>query len=167
MPGGIPPEPPPDDFDGIDPLSAAVLSAMRRTMHLNRQILMKVMAVEKGGPGRGNVLRALSSHDDISQRALAEMLHLSPPTVTTMLQGLEHDGLVERHTDEADQRVTRVRLTDAGRVLIDEQRGAFETYLDSTIGSMPDDDRRELARLLGIMADNTAEALKKFDEPSG
>jgi DNA-binding MarR family transcriptional regulator len=155
-----------DHFDGVDPLSAAVLSAMRKTMHLNRQILMKIIGIEKGGrPGRAGVVRALSAREGISQKELAEVLHLSAPTVTRMLQGLEHDGLVARWTDEADQRITRIRLTDAGRVQSDKQRGAFEAYIASTVGTLSDDDKRELARLLTIVATNTADALKNLDAP--
>ena len=43
------------------------------------------------------------------------MLHLSRPSVTAMLQALEKSGAIERRSDERDQRLTRVYLTDEGR----------------------------------------------------
>ena len=157
----------PEDFEGVDPLSSGVLSALRKMMHLNRQILLRMTSVEHGGrPGRAGVLRVLSRIEGISQRELAEFLHLSPPTVTTMLQKMEQDGLIERWNDEADQRVTRIRLTPEGRTQSDGLATAYAKYVASTIGSMSEPDRAELARLLDVLAHHTAAALKKLDEPA-
>lgn len=157
-----------EDFDGVDPLSSKVLSALRKMMHVNRQILLRMMAPEQGGrPGRAGVLRVLTKHEGISQRELADLLHLSPPTVTTMLQKMEQDALIERWTDETDQRLTRIRLTEEGRRRSDQLSAGFAQYVACTIGSMPEADRTELARLLDILADNTAAALKKLNEPAG
>jgi DNA-binding MarR family transcriptional regulator len=144
------------------------LSALRKMMHLNRQILLRMTAVDQGGrPGRAGVLRVLSKNAGVSQRELAGCLHVSPPTVTAMLQKMEQDGLVERWNDGDDQRVTRIRLTTEGRRLSDGLSADYGRYVGSTIGSMTEADRVELARLLGILADNTAAALKQLDEPAG
>jgi len=157
-----------EDIDGVDPLSSSVLSSFRRTMHLNRQFLLRMSGADKGGGfGRAGVLRVLGKHQGISQRELAEFLHLSPPTVTTMLQKMEQDGLIERWGDETDQRVMRIRLTEEGCKRSDGLKVAYAQYVQSTIGSMSATDRAELARLLETLADNTAAALKKLDEPAG
>jgi len=150
-------------MDGIDPLSAEVFTAFRRTMHVNKQFLGRIMAEKGGHPGAAGVLRVLSSHEGISQRDLAEILHLSRPTVTTMLQRLEQHGLVERWDDEADQRLTRIRLTDTGRTQAATFQTSFAEYVDATMGAMSETDRRELARLLGVLADNTAAALARLE----
>ena len=156
-------------MSALNPASAEVFNAFRRTMHLNKQLLGRIMAQKGGHPGAAGVLRVLSTHEGISQRDLADILHLSRPTVTTMLQRLEQHGLVERWDDEADQRLTRIRLTDAGRTQATAFQASFATYVDSTIGSMPESDRRELARLLGVLADNTAASLARLEEtvPTG
>jgi DNA-binding MarR family transcriptional regulator len=78
-----------------------------------------------------------------------------------MLQKMEQHGLVERWDDEADQRLTRIRLTAAGRERAQAFGSSFAEYVDSTIGAMPEADRRELARLLGALADNIETALKR------
>jgi DNA-binding MarR family transcriptional regulator len=159
----------PPDMAGLDTLSVEVFSAFRRTMHLNRQLLGRMMAVHGDHPGVAGVLRALSEHDGISQRDLAEVLHLSRPTVTTMLQRMELNGLIERWDDEADQRLTRLRLTEKGCSQSEMATQSFITYVDDTIGAMGEPDRRELARLLNVLADNTAAALARPEAsaPSG
>jgi DNA-binding MarR family transcriptional regulator len=152
------------DIGDVDPLSAEVFNAFRRTMHLSKQYLGRIMAEKGGHPGAAGVLRVLSAHDGITQRDLAEMLHLSRPTVTTMLQRLEQNGLLERWDDETDQRLTRIRLTDKGRAQAQEFQQSFAAYIRATTGTMSETDRRELARLLGVLADNTASALAAMDD---
>ena len=151
---------------GLDTLSVEVFSAFRRAMHLNRQLLGRMMAEHGDHPGASGVLRALAERDGISQRDLAEVLHLSRPTVTTMLQRMEQNGLIERWDDEADQRLTRIRLTGKGRDRSVMVKESFVTYIDDTVGSMTESDRRELARLLNLLADNTAAALTRHDLPA-
>jgi DNA-binding MarR family transcriptional regulator len=156
----------PPDMAGLDPLSAEVLSAFRRAMHLNRQLLGRMMAEHGGHPGAVGVLRVIAEREGITQRDLAGILHLARPTVTTMLQRLEQQGLVERWDDEADQRLTRIRLTEQGRSQSDMLQTSFTAYVDGTIGAMSEADRREFARLLGMLADNTAAALTRLETPA-
>lgn len=147
---------------GIDPLSTSVLEAFRRAAHANRQIFVRMVGVEKHGrPGRAVMLLVLgSASDGITQRQLAEVLHVSPPTVTVMLQKMEKSGLVERWTDEADQRLTRIRMTPKGRELAGPISDRFNAYIEASLGSMSVADRQELGRLLGVFADNMEAALK-------
>lgn len=152
------------ELGGLDPDSAEVFAAFRRVMHLNRQLIGRMMGTGGGHPGAAGVLRVLCAHEGISQRDLAEKLHLSRPTVTGMLQRMEQHGLIERWDDEADQRLTRLRLTPAGRAQAEESGELFGRYVDDTIGSLSEEDRHELARLMAILADNTAAALKKLDD---
>lgn len=156
---------PPVDLEGVDPLSAGVLAAFRKAMHLNRQLLMRLAADKGGHPGQTVVLGMLAAHDGINQRDLAECLHLARPTVTIMLQKLEQAGLIERWDDENDQRLTRIRLTEAGRASNTELAAAYADYVNATIGAMSETDRAEFARLLGVLTDNTAVALKDLEEP--
>jgi DNA-binding MarR family transcriptional regulator len=147
----------------VDPSSAGVLAAFRRQMHLNRQLFMRLAAEKGGHPGRTVVLGMLSGHDGIAQRDLAEKLHLARPTITIMLQKMEHDGLIERWDDPDDQRLTRIRLTDAGRAQATDLGDAYKEGIDATIGTLSEADRLELTRLLELLNERTASALKELD----
>ena len=151
---------------GVDPQAAAVLEAFRRTAHVNRQIFTRMIGFERNGhPGRAVMLLVLgSAGEGITQRHLADMLHLSPPAVTVMLQKLEKHGIVERWTDEEDQRLTRIRMTAKGRELAGPIAARYADYVDATLGAMSQTDRSELERLLGVFADHAEEALKKLGE---
>lgn len=156
-----PAEPSPAEADGVDPSSQEVLRAFMRTIHLHRQSMLKLLAAKGAHPGQAIYLRMLARNDGISQRDLAEKLMLAAPTVTSTLQRMERLGMVERRPDPDDQRVTRVHLTAEGRRLEAELHEVFSEYLVRTIDSMPDADRRELARLLGTMADRLTGALHR------
>jgi DNA-binding MarR family transcriptional regulator len=149
----------PPALDGVDPLSFRVFQAFIRTLHLHRQLMARTLVEDGSHPGQAVCLRILAARDGISQRDLAHALHLTPPTVTAMLQRMERGGIVERHPDEADQRVTRVRLTAEGRRLEERLRSIFARYIGQALDTMTEADRLELERLLIILADNTARAL--------
>lgn len=150
--------------EGVDALSFEVFKAMMNTFRLNGRLLGRTMAGHGGHPGQAGVLWALGADEGMSQRELAEKMHLAPPTVTAMLQKLERGGLIERAADENDQRVTRLRLSEAGHKLNRDLRVAHGQYIASTIGSMSEPDRRELARLLGQLSDNIRGALERQDD---
>ena len=152
--------------EGVDPRSYAVFSAYMRTLHLHRQLMIKLMSHQDSHPGQAFCLRMLGGNDGISQRDLADAMHLSRPAVTTMMQRMERAGLIDRRPDEADRRLTRVYLTDEGRTLETQMRETFASYISQAFDSMSVDDRRELERLLGIVAQNTERALHATPETS-
>ena len=151
-------------LDGVDPLSASVLVQLKRIMHLNRQLLMRTMSDKGGHPAQAGCLLAIGKHESITQRDLGEILLVSPAALTTMLQRIERQGLIERWPDESDQRLMRLRLTEAGRALNTRLTSAHLAYIDTTIAQLSEDDRRELARLLGLLGDNFSAALGVADD---
>ena len=140
------------ELEGVDDLSADVFRAFINTLRLHRQLMRRTLGGHGTHPGQGICLHLIAAHGHSTQRDLADALHLSRPTVSKMLQAMERSGLVERRPDESDQRLTRVELTAAGRSLEEELRVVTARLVNETIGALPEDDRRELARLLGELA---------------
>ena len=66
-------------------------------------------------PGQTFVLYALWDRDGLTQSELTACLNRSPSTITKMVQRMEKAGFVVRRSDESDERISRVFLTDAGR----------------------------------------------------
>ena len=150
--------------DGVDPLSFRVFQAFMRTMRSHGQLMIRILGEEGAHPGQAFCLRILARHDGMRQSDLATTLHVSRPTVTAMLQRMERAGTVRRVVDAEDQRVSRVHLTDAGRDLERELTATLLSYSGRILDPIPADDRRELERLLGLMADNIAAALAERTE---
>ena len=154
---------PPFEFDDpeVDGVAMEAFRAFKRAMMLHRRLLQSTFSDERIHPAQAGCLQALAHRDGMSQSDLAEMLHVSRPTVTTMLQRMEGAELIERRADEADSRITRVYLTEAGRALADRMRAGFVDMLNVGMGSMPEADKREFARILGTLNDHVESVLKE------
>jgi MarR family transcriptional regulator, organic hydroperoxide resistance regulator len=147
------------DLAAGDELSAAVSRSFIRTLRLHGRLMVRAAGEYGAHPGQAICLRVLRRRDGVTQRELAEHLDISKPTVSRMLGGMERAGLIERETDATDQRLTRVRLTDAGRTLADKLTAASGDVIAATIGKLPASDRAELARLLDAFADRLEQVL--------
>lgn len=148
-------------LDGVDPLSSEVLHALKRIMHLNRQLLTRTVGETGGHPAQAGCLRVIARHESITQRDLGEALQVSPAALTTMLQRIERQGLIERWPDETDQRLMRIKLTEAGQAIKADLGQAHRDYIDVAITPLSEKDRAELARLLGLLGDNMEAAIER------
>jgi DNA-binding MarR family transcriptional regulator len=64
------------------------------------------------------VLASLAGSEPINIGQLAEITTMKQPTVTRVLDRMQSRGLVERLPNDADRRVTLVRITPAGTRLV-------------------------------------------------
>jgi DNA-binding MarR family transcriptional regulator len=148
-----------EELEGVDELSARVFRAFLNALRLHRQLMIATLAEHDSHPGQAICLRFLSANDGITQRDLADALHLARPTVSKMLQAMEKAGAIERRPDEHDQRLTRVCLTAAGHELETELRTVSAAYINKTMGTLPERDRRELGRLLEALNGSISAAI--------
>ncbi|HEX6547959.1 MAG TPA: MarR family transcriptional regulator [Candidatus Dormibacteraeota bacterium] len=81
---------------------------------------------------------------------LAETL-VSSGTMTHRIDQMEAAGLVARQADPGDGRVVRVRLTGAGRKLVDEALGALLERERGLLGRLEPAERDQLAAMLRIL----------------
>ena len=73
-----------------------------------------------------------------SQRELADLMGIEPPTLVRHLDKLADDGLVERRPDPDDRRVVRVVVTKAGRkrlVLLHEVVHELDTEMRGVLSA--------------------------------
>jgi len=94
---------------------------------------------------QGMILSRLWQENGLSQRALAEELHIAPPTASNTLQRMERDGWIARRRDASDQRIVRVYLTDKAQALHEEARASFRE-LDYEMGSALSSEEQETLR---------------------
>lgn len=97
---------------------------------LNRGLMHNLVGAIGLHQGQPYVLKLLWQEDGRTHSDLGAHLHVSAATISNTVKRLEKAGFVERRADPADERVSRVYLTDAGReIQHDVQRlwQAFET----------------------------------------
>lgn len=99
-------------------------------------------------PAMGTALASVWRHGPITLGRLAALEQVTPPTITKLVEKLEHRGLIERTTDPADRRVCRVAITPAGSAQLDEIRERRTEWLSAQLLQLPADD---LARLHDVI----------------
>lgn len=98
--------------------------------------------------GQGFALIHLWHNDGMSQRDLSRSMHISPASVTNMLQRMERNGWIERKRDETDQRVVRVYLTAKAKATRIQAKRAFREMEDDLGSVYTEEEQSALKRLL-------------------
>ncbi len=96
--------------------------------------------------GRMRALRRIAARP-MSMRELATLLGVDPPNLTTVVDGLERSGLVERQAHPTDRRVKLVAATPKGAALAQQA----EEILDrppAGLLDLPSDELETLAQIL-------------------
>jgi DNA-binding MarR family transcriptional regulator len=83
-----------------------------------------------------------------SSGELATAADLSPAATTEMLEGLEANGLIERHRSERDRRVVLTALTDRGLALVQERRARYEPRWRAAVSEFSEEELRATAAVL-------------------
>ena len=78
----------------------------------------------------------------------AELVHVSLPAASRMVDELVRRGFVQRREDVDDRRMKRVRLTDQGRAVIRKLNAARLNGLRQFTEELTDGERRKLAAAL-------------------
>lgn len=90
----------------------------------------------------------------LSVSVLGAAIGVDQPRASRLVQqGVAH-GWLRREADPDDARRTRIALTDEGRSLARGVRGERREALGAALAAFSPEERAELARLLGKLADN-------------
>ena len=112
-------------------------------------------------PGHMHVLGWLKSKGGpVSMTDLASASFISKPNLTTMVDRLCADGLVERSADVNDRRVVNVALTEKGRRFMVRKHEEMASFIESQLALLDDADLEKLKRAL----DDLAEVVRTMGE---
>lgn len=107
---------------GGEPIEGLELvNLMRMTIHfIDAGLSQSPQLADLSGPRMGILMRLLveeerGNHQGISPTRLSHYQNVKKNTVSSLLSGLEEQGLVERTIDPEDKRGFNIRITPAGR----------------------------------------------------
>lgn len=133
----------------VDLEAMAVISNVWRAAQAARaQLERRVLRPEGVSWGGFSLLFNLWIWGPMETRALAASIGCARPSVSSLCDTLERDGLVARRGDTSDRRLVRVALTDAGRGLIQDLFPRFNAGEAELVGGLSEGERRQLATLL-------------------
>ena len=96
-------------------------------------------------------LHELDAHGGLAQQDLAHRLVLDKSTVSRLIAALERRGLVVRERDPANRRISRLRLTDAGRAVHAQIAAAFHHRHVEILAEMTAQERSALSTGLAAL----------------
>jgi DNA-binding MarR family transcriptional regulator len=100
-------------------------------------LLFRLLAEERCGCGEG-----------ISPTHLSQRQNVSKNTISVLLRGLEEQGLIERTLVPDDRRAFQIRLTDAGRTLVETTAPAHIAFLNAVAAGLTAEENAQLIELL-------------------
>jgi DNA-binding MarR family transcriptional regulator len=109
-------------------------------------------------------LHHIAKAGEVPMKDLAELLAMTPPSVTALVRRLEQTGLVERSQHASDSRVRLLRLTDEGQHLADTLRQQRLHMMAQLLATLDVADQRMLLDLLE-RAITAAESLIDAERP--
>ena len=101
------------------------------------------------------MLRHLAmSEEPPSQKDLAEAFEISPAAVAVTLKKLENQGLIVRDSAAGDSRRNEIRVTDAGRALLDANRLLAQGVDELMFYGLTEEELHSFSRSLTKMYEN-------------
>lgn len=131
-----------------------LLALMGRTMHLIGKQAKTMYAEYDLNKTQSGILFLLHKEKSMSQKDLARRLNVTPPSITSMIKKMEQDGYITRKTDEQDQRVMRLTLTDKGNSCIDYVKSVAERMDQKVFEGISAEEKMLFRRLLLQIIEN-------------
>lgn len=97
---------------------------------------------------RWRILISLHQSGPTSQKQLTYLLRVDPAALTRQVKAMECEGLVARHMDPDDNRLTIVALTDAGRQRVEETLPLRTAFFEQAFSGLSADQTQMLTDLL-------------------
>ena len=104
--------------------------------------------------GQEMVLQYLWQEDNLTQSQLANKIGVQLQTIHKMALRMERAGLVTKHEDEADRRVSRIQLTPEGRELQAATEDVWAQLEQETLADFTAEEQYILTRLLHKLEEN-------------
>jgi DNA-binding MarR family transcriptional regulator len=131
-----------------------LVNLMRMSMHFIEGIIGQHPRLgELSGPRMGILMRLMAEEDmgnsqGVNPTRLSHYQNVKKNTVSSLISGLEEQGLVERTINSDDKRGFNIRLTNAGRELITSSMPERIRFLNEITSGLTEGEKREMINLL-------------------
>ncbi|MDH6705795.1 DNA-binding MarR family transcriptional regulator [Kitasatospora sp. MAA19] len=160
------------DEAGADRSAEAVWAVLPRLTHLSNAMTrgrLVERATEAAGltldrPATGVLLTVHAADRPLRIGEIAERMQVVGPHVTRQVQELERRGLVRRVGDPHDRRASLIEPTAEGAKAANRYTTSMLGWFADAMADWSDQDRGDLGRLLGKLADDVIARLALLDD---
>ena len=100
----------------------------------------------------------------ITPSQIAHWTDTDPHNVTTLVNRMKREGLLETRRDEKDRRFLRISITEKGRATLKEAMPAAQQVIDCLMASLSKDDMLLLEKSLKVIRRNAYEGLTSLTD---
>ena len=123
--------------------------------HCTHRSIIEARFREKGlYVGQPPILKFISENKNVTQKEIADFLHVSTPSVAKSLKRMEESGLLVRVENKKDARRNSVKLTKKGRELVEYADSMFLRIDDVAYKGFTEEEMDTLVQFLERMNDN-------------
>jgi len=101
----------------------------------------------------------LGIDEPLTPTELSRFQHVSKNTISSLIRGLEDQGLVTRELDKQDKRVFRLRITEQGKEIVRDFIPRKSRDLNLLVNGLTDDEVAQLTTLLYKLRNSLMEKL--------
>ncbi len=116
---------------------------------LNRRLRQE--SVTGVSPSQESALSTINRLGKPTLGELAQAEQVQPPTMTRVVAAMQAAGLIVRHGDEGDRRVSRVELTSQGRLTLERSKSLKNAYLARQIATLTPIERSRAVDLAALL----------------
>lgn len=98
--------------------------------------------------GQDLLLYFLSEEDGQTVSALVEKMCNQHATLFTMIERMEASGMVKKEKDASDKRISRIYLTDKGRMAFQEACKVWQAVEETAVKGLTEEQEHTLFQLL-------------------
>jgi DNA-binding MarR family transcriptional regulator len=154
---------------GISPQAVRLMGDWRRISHALHQIGAASLTDSGLSEAQYLVLMSLYMHEQIEGRTMLNPSEISKwrgtsrNTISSLIRGLEDDGLIERHLDDEDRRKFNICLTANGRTLVAQYAHKQFRAVGGCFNRLSPGEQETLSELLGKLNHNLEETRTQME----
>ena len=131
-----------------------IIGKMIRNNIMHKRIVEKRLESTGVFQGQHRILMELSALKYDSQKDIAKTMNISTATITVALKKLEKSGFIKRNTDDLDNRLNKIEITDKGMEAVDKSREIFKKLDNEVLYGFTEDEVDNLLNYLDRIENN-------------
>ena len=127
-----------------------ISNLLRSIMNKSRESIEQRVKDMDISPQQGRMISYIVQNEDkgLIQKDLAEVFQRRGASITSMLQGLEKKGYIERRIPENNERQKNIFVLPKGKALVDETNEAFYAAEKELVHALNEEEVQQLTELL-------------------
>lgn len=127
-----------------------ISNLMRSIMNKSRESMEQRTKDMNISPQQGRMISYIAQNEDkgLIQKDLAEVFQRRGASITSMLQGLEKKGYIERRIPKDNERQKNIYVLPKGKALVDQTNEAFYAAEKELVHALSEEEVQQLTKLL-------------------